>query len=167
MVQNDCSKCKNVVRMSVSMSADTHNTLSELAAEFHVSKASVVRHAVEKRLNDYLNNVRYIDHDKAEIIHNTATEIADNSRLILSNIRRIGINYNQELRLKNAEQKYLSVMQGSTISYDRMAEAKDEYEKAKSEIENNCLNKEELNDLFTRFESVAEEMRELICLIQE
>lgn len=58
-------------------------------------------------------------------------------------------------------------MQGSTISYNRMAEAKDEYEKAKSEIEKNCLNKEELNDLFTRFESVAEEMRELICLIQE
>ena len=167
MVQNDCSKCKNAVRMSVSMSVDTYNAISELAAEFHQSKASVVRYAVEKRLNDYLSNVRYIDHEQAEKIHNTATEIADNSRLILSNIRRIGINYNQELRLKNAEQKYLSVMQGSTISYNRMAEAKDEYEKAKSEIENNCLNKEELHDLLARFEAAAEEMTVMTCLIQE
>ena len=149
------------------MSTDTYNAASKLAAEFNVSIASIIRLAIEKRLNDYLSNVRYIDHDLAEKICNTAEEIADNSRLILSNIRRIGINYNQELRLKNAEQKYLSVMQGSTISYNRMAEAKDEYEKAKSEIEKNCLNQEELNDLFTRFESVAEEMRELICLIQE
>ncbi len=167
MVHNDCSKCKKVVRMSVSMSADTHNTLSGLAAEFHRSKASIVRHAVEKRLNYYLSNVRYIDHDQAERIHKTATEIADNCRLILSNIRRIGFNYNQDLRLKNAKNKYLSIMRSSTISYSRMEEAKDEYEKAKSEIEKICLNKEELHDLFTRFESVAEEMRVLTCLIHE
>ncbi len=167
MVQNDCSKCKNTVRMSVSMSTDTYNAASKLAAEFNVSIASIIRLAIEKRLNDYLSNVRYIDHDLAEKICNTAEEIADNSRLILSNIRRIGINYNQELRLKNAEHKYRSLMQSSTIGYKRMVEAKDEYEKAKSEIEKSCLNKEELGDLFARFEAATEEMRLLTCLIHE
>lgn len=167
MVQNDCSKCKNGVRMSVSMSTDTYNAASKLAAEFNVSIASIIRLAIEKRLNDYLSNVRYIDHDLAEKICNTAEEIADNSRLILSNIRRIGINYNQELRLKNAKNKYHSILQSSNNDYKRWMEAKDEYEKAKSEIEKSCLNKEELGDLFARFEAATEEMRLLTCLIHE
>ena len=167
MVQNDCSKCKNTVRMSVSMSADTHNALSELAAGFNVSKASIVRLAIEKRLDNYLSDLRYIDHDQAERICNTAEEIADNIRLIRNNIQRIGINYNQELRLKNAKNKYHSILQSSNNDYKWCIEAKDEYEKAKSEIEKSCLNKEELNDLFARFETAAEEMRLLTCLIHE
>ena len=78
----------------------------------------------------------------------------------------IGINYNQELKLKNAENKYRSVMReaGGT---DRMLEAKDEYDKAKSEIEQTCFNKDELYGLLSDFEGAAEKMGEVIWHIQE
>lgn len=162
MVHNDDGNMKSTVRMSVTMSADTHRALKRLAEEYHVSIAFVVRVAIEKRLNDYFGTFRYIDRQQAEKIYNVTAEIADNSRNILNNVRRIGINYNQELKLKNAEEKYHAVLKEKNIGYEAMSKAKDEYDKVKADIENNSLNKEELNELLQRFEVAADVMKGLV-----
>lgn len=162
MVHNDGGNVKDTVRMSVTMSADTHRALKKLADEYHVSIAFVVRVAIEKRLSDYLGTLRYIDREQGEKIYNVTAEIADNSRNILNNVRRIGINYNQELKLKNVEEKYRAVLKEKNVGYDKMTKAKDEYDKAKADIENNSLNKEELNILLHGFESAADTMKGLV-----
>ena len=61
MVHNDGGNMKSTVRMSVTMSADTHRALKRLAEEYNVSIAFVVRVAIENRLNDYFGTLRYID----------------------------------------------------------------------------------------------------------
>lgn len=166
MIQKDCDERKDMVRISVSIPRNTYNELRDLAKEFDVSIASVMRLATENRLKEYLGTIRYIDSEQGEKILDTALDVSDNCRKILNNVKRIGVNYNQELKLKNAESKYHSVLRSSTASYARRAEAKDEYDKVKSEIDDTSLNKTELYNLLSQFEAAADKMKELTWLIQ-
>ena len=153
-------------RLSVGLSEKTYNELRELAEQHGESVASVIRLVIDKNLGDYLGTIRYIDREQGENILNVSMEISDLCRNILNNVRRIGINYNQELKLKNAENKYRSVMR-EAVGTDRMLEAKDEYDQAKAEIEQTCFNKDELYELLSDFEAAAKKMGEVIWLIQE
>lgn len=122
---------------------------------------------IDKNLAIYLGTVRYIDKEQADDILNVSMEISNSCRSILNNVRRIGINYNQELRLKNAEAKYRSIMEEKGRDIYSQIEAKDELDKAKKDIEQTCLNKEELNDLRSGFEAAAEKIEEAIWRILE
>lgn len=122
---------------------------------------------IDKNLAIYLGTVRYIDKEQADDILNVSMEISNSFRSILNNVRRIGINYNQELRLKNAEAKYRSIMEEKGRDIYSQIEAKDELDKAKKDIEQTCLNKEELNDLRSGFEAAAEKIEEAIWRILE
>ncbi len=166
MIQKDCDEGKDMVRISVSIPRNTYNELRDLAKEFDVSIASVMRLATENRLKEYLGTIRYIDSEQGEKILDTALDVSDNCRKILNNVKRIGVNYNQELKLKNAESKYHSVLISSTASYARRAEAKDEHDKVKSEIADTSLNKTELYNLLSQFEAAADKMKGLTWLIQ-
>ena len=153
------------VRMSVTMSQSAHDKIMELAKECNASMAHIIRLAIEKRLNDYLSSIRYIDKEQGEEIYNISIQIADNSRLILNNVRRIGVNYNQELRLKNAEKKYHDILKEKNVGIAKMTDAKNEYDKAKNDIEATCFNKEELSELLHNFEAITDEMKGLVCRI--
>lgn len=61
-------------------------------------------------------------------------------RDILNNARRIGINYNQELRLKNAQKKYHDILNDYKASSDERYKAFDEFKNEESEIKKTCLN---------------------------
>ena len=154
-------------RLSVSLSEKTYNELLRMAEKYGESIASVIRIALDKNLAIYLGTVRYIDKEQADDILNVSIEISDSCRNILNNVKRIGINYNQELRLKNAEAKYRSIMEEKGRDIYSQIEAKDELDKAKKDIEHTCLNKEELNDLRSGFEAAAEKIEEAIWRILE
>lgn len=154
-------------RLSVSLSEKTYNELRELAEKYGESIASVIRLVIDKNLGIYLGTVRYIDKEQADDILNVSMDIYNTNRKILNNVKRIGINYNQELRLKNAEAKYRSIMEEKGHDIYSQIEAKDELDKAKKDIEQTCLNKEELNDLRSGFEAAAEKIEEAIWRILE
>ena len=153
-------------RLSVSLSEKTYNELLEMAEKHGESIASVIRIALDKNLAIYLGTVRYIDKEQADDILKVLMDISDTNNKILNNVKRIGINYNQELRLKNAEAKCQSVMNGNGSDLAKML-AIDEFESAKKDIEQTCLNKEELNDLRSGFEAAAEKIEEAIWRILE
>lgn len=153
-------------RLSVSLSEKTYNELRKLAEKHGESIASVIRIALDKNLAIYLGTVRYIDKEQAEEILKVLMDISDTNNKILNNVKRIGINYNQELRLKNAEAKCQSVMKENGSDLAKML-AIDEFENAKKDIEQTCLNKEELNDLRLGFEAAAEKIEEAIWRILE
>ena len=134
-----------------------------------VSEISIktLRIALDKNLAIYLGTVRYIDKEQADDILKVLMDISDTNSKILNNVKRIGINYNQELRLKNAEAKYRSIMEEKGRDIYSQIEAKDELDKAKKDIEQTCLNKEELNNLRSGFEAAAEKIEEAIWRILE
>lgn len=154
-------------RLSVSLSEKTYNEFLKMAEKHGESIASVIRIALDKNLAIYLGTVRYIDKEQADDILKVLMDISDTNSKILNNVKRIGINYNQELRLKNAEAKYRSIMEEKGHDIYSQIEAKDELDKAKKDIEQTCLNKEELNDLRSGFEAAAEKIEEAIWRILE
>ena len=156
------NKVKDTVRVCVSLPTKTHEELCTLAKDYNYSVSFTARLAIEGRLEDYLGAVRYVDNEQAAKLKSTILEIEADCRKILNNIRRIGVNYNQELRLKNAENKYREIVSGKYTGEAARQAAYNEYENAKAEIKNTCFDKEELHKLLTGFEAAADKIGELV-----
>ena len=117
---------KTFKRITVSFCEKTYNELCGLAKEYGMSLSAVTRIALEENLRIYFGKVRYIDREQADEIRKTLLEILDSCRKIYNEMNRIGVNYNQEIRLKNAEAKDIRTELGkmrsaTTEIYNRVA----------------------------------------------
>ena len=159
---------KTFKRITVGFDEKTYNELCGLAKEFGMSLSAVTRIALETNLGIYFGKVRYIDREQAEEIRKTLLEILDNCRKIYNEANRIGVNYNQEIRLKNAEAKYEAVKFDNSVGVFRRNEAKEEYEAVKSDVEaNTYFSKEEVDTLLNEYKNVTKTMKELVCHIPQ
>ncbi len=156
---------KTFKRITVGFDEKTYNELCGLAKEFGMSLSAVTRIALEENLGIYFGKLRYIDREQAEEIRKTLLGILDNCRKIYNEANRIGVNYNQEIRLKNAEAKW---NEASNWGYHRINEriaVLEEYEKIKKEIDNVAFSKEEVDTLLDEYKNVTKTMQELVCRI--
>ena len=158
---------EQLVPVTVRLPENRYFQMKELSERFSLSFASVARIALEAELENYLGTVKYIDKEQADKISEAVRELTDECREIKNNIKRIGINYNQEIRLKNITQKYHDVLNDKTASEHRRLEARKEYEDAVKSIDDTCLNKTELKELLERFEAAADKAEELAWLIHQ
>lgn len=156
---------EQLVPVTVRLPENIYFQMKELAEKFSLSFASVARIALEANLENYLGTIKYINKEQADKISEAVRELTDECREIKNNIKRIGINYNQEIRLKNITQKYHDVLNDKTASEHRRLEARKEYEDAVKSIDDTCLNKTELKDLLERFEAASDKVEELAWLI--
>ena len=154
---------KDIKRMSVTMSTTTYNTLCELADKFHLSRAFIVRLAIENRLEQHLGNIMYIDKEQGQDILKQLLEISDSCRAIHNNIRRIGINHDLQLKLKIAKKKYMDT---SNSIYTKQAGIF-EYNSILKEIEKSAPDMEALQAMLKQYEDLIKQMEELLCLIHE
>lgn len=130
-----------------------HESLKELSDEFDVSVAKIVRLALDNNLVKYLGNVKYVDKQQAQQINNNICTVGYDLREIGNQLRRIGINYNQELKLKHIEEKNMSDFQKQQAMN---AVTKDV----------NLLDKNELENLITRYEKATESLGEALWHIR-
>lgn len=159
---------KTFKRITVGFSEKTYNELCGLAEEYGMSLSAVTRIALEENLRIYFGKVRYIDREQAEEIRKTLLEILDSCRKIYNEANRIGVNYNQEIRLKNAEAKYEAIKYDDGVGVFRRNEAKAEYEAVKSDVEaNTYFSKEEVDTLLDEYKNVTKTMQELVCRIPQ
>ena len=158
---------EQLVPVTVRLPENVYFQTKELAEIFSLSFASVARITLEANLENYLGTVKYIDKEQADKISEAVRELTAECREIKNNIKRIGINYNQEIRLKNITQKYHDVLNDKTASEHRRLEARKEYEDAVKSIDDTCLNKTELKELLERFEAAADKAEELAWLIHQ
>ncbi len=155
---------EELIPVTVRLHKSNYNVLHELAEKFDVSFSYVSRLAIECELEKYLGTIRYIDVNQGERIESIAFEFSRTCRNILNNVRRIGINYNQEIRLKNAENKYRETLKKS-VGYNEMLAAKNEYNAVQTEIKETCLDKNEFYTLLTQFENAVEKVGDIAWLI--
>ena len=159
---------KTFKRITVGFDEKTYNELCGLAKEFGMSLSAVTRIALEENLRIYFGKVRYIDGEQAEEIRKTLLEILDNCRKIYNEMNRIGVNYNQEIRLKNAEAKWKEISANKYISDKKKHNAHMEYEAVKSDVEaNTYFSKEEAETLLIEYKNVTKKMQELVCRIPQ
>ncbi len=167
-IKNDsgCNKEK-LISATVRLPESVYLHIKKLSEEFNESFSSVVRFAVEGELKKYLGTVRYINQEQATEILTAVNELTCVCRVILNEVRRIGVNFNQEIRLKNAYKKYVDIQMQKNVSIDKIYRAKEEYDAEIKEINNTCLDKKELDDILTRFEKNVDKVEELLWHIQK
>lgn len=78
---------------------------------------------------------------------------------ILNEVHRIGINYNQEIRLKNAQKKYYNIVNDKFKTTDEKQAAINEYASETADIKENGISRDEFKTILERFEAAVEEVR--------
>lgn len=142
--------------------------IREFANANNIPMAEFVRMAVSYNLTKYLDTVKFLDEKQgAEYLKQSSETKALIMSLLgeVSDIRfelnRIGVNFNQLVKLKNIERKYANA---NARDIDRLMQKQREEEEVKSES-NQYLDKQELDSLITRFETAAKKAGDALCRI--
>ena len=129
--------------------------IRDVAAEHNISQAELVRLAVAGNLYRYLGDIRFIDEKQGEEVKKLLQALFDEVSKIQFELHRIGTNYNQEVKLRAIERKYKNDTVGKILHE----------QKEKDAVLSDSLSKEELDDLFRRYESATKEVGDLLCRI--
>jgi hypothetical protein len=120
-------------------------------------------------LSQYLKGAVFVEHEDAAQYHEDAVQtrielakIYNEMQSIRTELNRIGINFNQELKLKQIAKKYDT---GARLTYMQMNDKVKEEESIKRDSQN--LKKDELDALMKRYEMATGKVRDAVCHIQE
>lgn len=146
--------------VTVRFSRGAWEAIRDLAAENGVPMAELVRMAVAGNLSRYLGDIRIVDKTQAAEIKKAIAALSDTVSKVEMELHRIGINYNQEIRLKQIERKYGDM---SRASLDARFQKMQEEENVKADSAN--LSKSELDALISRYEQATKQVGDILCRI--
>ena len=148
-------------KVTVRFPEETARALADLSKEFNKPQAEIVRAALLNRLTNYLGGVKYIDQQQADEIQKQLYELTTEISKLHSEIRRIGVNYNQEIRLKQIANKYKN-----EHGYPSIRKQQQEEEEAMKEC--SVLKPGEMSELLQQYEDTTIRIGEILkCLIHE
>ena len=149
--------------IGVRFDEDFHKLLVTLAKENGLTVSDIVRLSVGNALERYLDKVRYVSPEQGRMIHETIISLGNTLVDIQEQIHRIGVNFNQEIRLRNCRKKLESVtrqerqsLRQGVNAYTKALENRKAIEKEIMEIENeteSSLNRDELERLIEKTET--------------
>ena len=145
--------------ITVRFLSKTWDDIRAFAAEQGVSQAELVRNATAGQLYEYFGNIKFIDPEQGAEVKRYIIALLDTTSKILTELNRIGVNYNQEIRLKQIQRKYA----GRHITYDdAMRQSAEE-----QEVMNECagFSQEKLDELITRYEQATKQVGDILCRI--
>ena len=91
-------EAEKLVRTEVRFTAEANEALDEIAKENGISKAELIRYIVDNRMNDYLGSIKFIDPEQGDEIRRDIMRVMT---AVKTELRRIGVNYNQEIKNQN------------------------------------------------------------------
>lgn len=143
---------EKLVPLTIRFTPETMDIINDLATQNGITKAEFVRLVITHRTLDYLNNIIYADDNDKKEIAAAVYELKTEMQLVRTELRRIGINYNQELKLQQIKNSKLSM-----------------YDKVKKEItiKDSCkqLDINEIEQLIERLEIAIDKGANEICRI--
>lgn len=148
-----------LVPITVRFSEGAMKVFDEIAQEHNLSKAEIIRLAVDNRLINYLGNVSFVNHEDAVEIRREMYHLTTELELIKRELNRIGLNFNQELKLKHIEKKY----QNSGMNFDNIWMKQNEEDAVKKDA--SLLNKEELEALLSKYDDITKRVGDVLCRI--
>ena len=150
----DKDKANGMVPVTVRFAPEVMAAIKDISDRHSVSKAEIVRLGFQSDLIKYLGNMEYVDANQGAEIRKLFGEICTELSRSRMELNRIGVNYNQEMRLKNIRAKY-----GNDMSL-RMHE--------ENEIMNgvNSVKTEDLERIVNHIDSVMKEAGEALkCIL--
>ncbi len=147
---------KKLVAMCVRFNPEAMNVINRVCKLNHISKAQFIRYCVDDRLAEHLKHTRLVDEEQADMLREEIYILNNALQEIRLELNRIGVNYNQAVRLQNIKNKYPDIMDTNLIQ--RRIEEEDE-------AILNTLSKEELDSIISRFEAATKKAGDAICAI--
>ncbi len=145
--------------MTIRFSEEAWTQFDAEAKKLGMNKTEFIRMTVTKNLYRYMGTIRIIDEELAAEIKDLLRALLDEVSAVRMELRRIGINYNQAVRLKHIERKYANL--GKDIN--TLLQRHDEEERVKSECKEFSQN--EIDTLMARYEKATSKVGELLCRI--
>lgn len=157
--------------VTVRLTETAYNALTEIASEHGLSLAEVVRLAVDMDLDKYRRGVKCADYDQGKAIQDQLLNLANTMQDILFQLRRLGVNYNQELRLRQKKLLDIQAEKEAAAKLTGMAKIDTIMRLEKEEqaaIENlQGLDTDAVKNLIDQYREVTREVGERICRILE
>lgn len=145
--------------ITIRFPAEVWEKIEDNAKEVGYNKTEFVRIAVAGNLERYLGTIRIMNEQQATEIKEAIKMLFDEIAQIKSELHRIGVNYNIEVKLKAIERKYAN--KGLSIE---AADARwKETQKAKEECRD--FSQENMEALISRYEQATKQVGEILCHI--
>ncbi|MDO5127762.1 MAG: hypothetical protein Q4D54_08440 [Eubacteriales bacterium] len=146
-----------LTQLTVRIPHTTRERIENLAKKNSCSVAEVVRLAVDDKLDSFLDNIQYVDAEQGKQIIRLLSGVYEEIASIRIELRRIGTNYNQEIKLRHLTNQYAE----HQISMPELIRGQDAIRK-----ECKDFSLEDMNRIMDRYERISEEVRK-VCAIQE
>ncbi len=150
-------KSEKLVALNVRMPKDVYDIITEISRVNGVSKAKVCRACLDKRTQEYLEDLVYVEKEQGEQIHRIIYDLNRTLSDIRLEIKRMGVNYNQELRLMNIANKNSG---DSTMKKYSMQLA--DLDDATGSI----LPTKELEEITERIEKAVKKAGDALCILE-
>lgn len=139
---------KGLAQVTIRLPLNIKENIDSLAKNSGCSTAEIIRRFVDDSWSKYLDGVQYVDREQGEaikkLLENLLTEISG----MRTELNRIGVNYNQEIRLQNLGKKF----RAGEISVPETLKMHDAITK-----ECKGFSPEAINEIMDRFDRIVEE----------
>lgn len=137
-----------LIQVTIRLPLREKEKIDNLAKSGGCSTAEIIRRAVDGSLSKYCDRVQYVDVEQGEAVKELLGSVYTELSGMRTELSRIGVNYNQEVKLKNLERKYaegkISVLELANTQQSIVEECKG-------------FSPEVINEIMNRFDAIAEE----------
>lgn len=154
-----------MIPVTVRFEAEAYKTMCDMAKEYDCSLAEIVRLSVDDALIFYLGMVKYVDVETGKHIISTLGRLETVVADIRNQLLRIGVNYNQELKLKHIENKTKELakkLSDKTLDNETRKEIRRQYDElilqGNSYRNMPTLDVDVMDNLMTRYEKATEKL---------
>ena len=159
MVKKQAKPEEQLVPVTVRFTKGGYSAICFLSDKYKMSISEIVRTATDDRLSKFLGNIVYIYPDQGEQIMKIIGAVGTEMEKIRIELNRIGVNYNQEMKLKNIEAKY-----AKRTGFNAIKGKMQEIDDVKNGID--CVDADRIEALIDRYEAITKKAGELLCTLE-
>lgn len=137
-----------LIQVTIRLPLKVKEKIDNLAKSGGCSTAEIIRRSIDGNLNKYFDGVQYVNREQGEAVQKLVGSVYTELYGIRTELHRIGVNYNQEIRLQNLGKKF---SEGKISMSETL--------KMHQSITEECkgFSPEAVNEIMDRFDTIAEE----------
>lgn len=143
-----------LIQVTIRLPLKDKEKIDNLAESGGCSTAEIIRRLLDDSWKKYLDGVQYVDREQGEIIKELLGNVYTELSGMRTELHRIGVNYNQQTRLKHLENKFaegkIGVLELANIRQSIVEECKG-------------FSPEAINEIMDRFDTQIEEFANIMA----
>ena len=158
------SKREKLVETHVRFQQGQYEVISDVAAEHHISKSTLVRHSVGSNLDSYLNTVKFLDAEQTEKVLREFMKLNTETQAVKNELNRIGANLNQRIKLMRQFKDAADEIKRN--DYDSLLVRKTEQDALQKDIEKAERDFKNIHSIMTEYEEKLKKVGEELWRLQ-